>query len=170
MRHLLAVLTMGLLAAAGASAQKTRPAAEFAIHMPDGSTKLLSSYKGKVVVFAMMQTGCPHCQHFAQQLSMYQQEYGPKGVQVVGVVFDNGAKAGLSKFRDQFVKGFPVGYSDENTVMSWLQQPLDQGYFVPIVAFISRRGVVESQHLGDDLLFQDPDANIRHKLDALLKR
>ncbi|MDQ1470260.1 MAG: hypothetical protein QOJ99_1740 [Bryobacterales bacterium] len=138
--------------------------------MADGSTKLLSSVRGKVVIFAMMQTGCPHCQHFAQQLDMYQKEYGPKGVQVLGVVFDTGAKAGLPHFTEQFARGFPVGYSDETTVMNWLKQPAEQGYFVPIVAFINRRGVVESQHLGDDVLFQDPDTNIRHKLDILLKQ
>jgi thiol-disulfide isomerase/thioredoxin len=159
-----------LLTAAAFSQQTPRPAPEFTIHMADGSNRLLSSYKGKVVILAMMQTGCPHCQHFAQQLGIYQQEYGTKGLQVLGVVFGNGAKAGLAKFRDQFVKGFPVGYSDENTVMAWLRQPLDQGYFVPIVAFINRRGMIESQHLGDDILFQDPDGNIRHKLDLLLKR
>jgi thiol-disulfide isomerase/thioredoxin len=138
--------------------------------MADGSNKQLSSFKGKVVVFAMMQTGCPHCQHFAQQLGMYQREYGPKGVQVLGVVFDKGAKAGLPQFAEQFARGFPVGYSDEATVMNWLKQPLEQGYFVPIVAFINRRGAIESQHMGDDMLFQDPDGNIRHKLDLLLKQ
>lgn len=165
------VLLPLLLAAASAFSQpNARPAPEFTIHMADGSTKSLSSFKGKVVLLAMMQTGCPHCQHFAQQLGMYQQEYGPKGVQVIGVVFDNGAKAGLVKFRDQFVRGFPVGYSDEATVMNWLNQPVEQGYFVPIVAFINRRGMIESQHLGDDILFQDSDTNIRHKLDLLLKQ
>jgi hypothetical protein len=63
-----------------------------------------------------------------------------------------------------------VGYSDEATVLEWLKQPAEQGYFVPIVAFVSRRGVVESQHFGDDMLFQDPDGNIRHKLEILLKQ
>jgi peroxiredoxin len=160
-----------LLLAVSAFCQQTpRPAPEFTIHMADGSHKLLSSFKGKVVILAMMQTGCPHCQHFAQQLGMYQQEYGPRGVQVVGVVFDTGAKTGLAHFRDQFVRGFPVGYSDEASVMSWLKQPVEQGYFVPIVAFIDRRGMIQSQHLGDDILFQDPDTNIRHKLDMLLKQ
>lgn len=158
------------LAAAVLAQPVPRPAPEFTIHMADGSAKQLSSYKGKVVILAMMQTGCPHCQHFAQQLGLYQQEYGPKGVQVLGVVFDTGAKAGLAHFKEQFVRGFPVGYSDEATVMSWLNQPIEQGYFVPIVAFIDRQGRVVSQHLGDDLLFQDPDGNIRHKLDALLKQ
>jgi thiol-disulfide isomerase/thioredoxin len=165
------VLLSFLLAAASAfSQQGARPAPEFTIHMADGSGKSLSSFRGKVVLLAMMQTGCPHCQHFAQQLGMYQQEYGPKGVQVLGVVFDNGAKAGLLHFKEQFVRGFPVGYSDEAAVMSWLNQPAEQGYFVPIVAFVNRRGMIESQHLGDDILFQDSDAAIRHKLETLLKQ
>ena len=166
MRVLLALL----FGAVSFAQQAPRLAPELTIHMADGSNQLLSSYKGRVVLLAMMQTGCPHCQHFAQQLSMYQQEYGPKGVQVLGVVFDTGAKPGLANFRDQFVRGFPVGYSDEATVLNWLKQPAEQGYFVPIVAFINRRGMIESQHLGDDILFQDPDSNIRHKLDVLLKQ
>jgi peroxiredoxin len=165
------VLLPLVLCAVSAFAQQTpRPAPEFTLHMADGSKKLLSSFKGKVVVFAMMQTGCQHCQHFSQQLGIYQKEYGPKGVQVLGVVFDTGAKAGLPHFTEQFARGFPVGYSDEATVMEWLKQPVEQGYFVPIVAFINRRGVIESQHLGDEMLFQDPDNNIRHKLDMLLKQ
>jgi hypothetical protein len=90
-------------------------------------------------------------------------------VQVIAAVFDSAAKQGLEKFRSQFVKGYPLGYSDEATVMEWLNQPLDQGYFVPIVAFVDRRGVLVSKHLGDDNLFQDPDGTIRKKLDALLK-
>ena len=153
-----------------ALAQQTlRPAPEFTIHMADESNKLLSGYRGKVVLLALMQTGCPHCQHFAQQLGIYQREYGPRGVQVLGAVFDTGAKTGLRHFIDQFVHGFPVGYSDEATVLNWLKQPVEQGYFVPILVFLNRRGQIVSQHLGDDILFQDPDNNIRHTLDRLLK-
>ncbi|MES1257001.1 MAG: TlpA disulfide reductase family protein [Acidobacteriota bacterium] len=170
MKFLLPLLLATVSSLPSVFAQQTpRLAPEFTIHMGDGSNKLLSSYRGKVVVLALMQTGCPHCQHFAQQLGIYQREYGPKGVQVLGAVFDTGAKAGLQRFVDQFVRGFPVGYSDEATVMSWLKQPVEQGYFVPILAFINRRGQIVSQHLGDDILFQDPNTNIRHTLDRLLK-
>jgi thiol-disulfide isomerase/thioredoxin len=163
----IAVLVFTALTALGQ--QTPRQAAEFAIHRPGAADLKLSAYRGKVVVFALLNTGCTHCQHFAEQLAVYQKDYGPKGVQVLAVVFEKEAKEQLATFRDKYVHGFPVGYSDEATVMSWLGQPLDQGYFVPIVAFINRRGVVESQHLGDDNLFQDPDANIRHKLDRMLK-
>lgn len=158
-----AALTAGL-----AFAQKAPP--DFAFHMASGPDVKLRQYRGKVVVVAFLNTGCSHCQAFAKQLSMYQAEYGPKGVQVIAAVFDKEAKQGLEKFRTQFVKGYPLGYSDEATVMQWLAQPLEQGYFVPIVAFVNKRGAVESKHLGDDMLFQDPDGSIRHKLDLLLRK
>ncbi len=129
----------------------------------------LSAYRGKVVALAFLNTGCSHCQHFAQQLAVYQRDYGAKGVQVIAVVFDNDAKAGYAKFRDNYVKGYPLGYSDETTVMNWLGQPIEQGYFVPILVLIDRKGMIEGQYMGDDNLFQDPDGNIRKKLDRLVK-
>jgi len=161
----------GLLLALTALAQPTaRNAGEFLIHRVGAPDLKLSSYRGKVVVLAFLNTGCSHCQHFAQELAEFQRDYGPKGVQVLSVVFDKGAKDQLASFRDKYVHGFPVGYSDEATVMEWLGQSLDQGYFAPIVAFIDRRGRVDSQHMGDDNLFQDPDGNIRHTLDRLVKQ
>ena len=150
--------------------QKPRIAPEFILKTPQGPGVRLSSFKGKVVVLAFLNTGCSHCQHFAQELGGFQKEYGPKGVQVLAVVFDNEAKTGLEKFRSEFVRGFPLGFSDEPTVFNWLSVPVDEGAFVPIVVFINKRGVIESQHLGDDNLFQDPEANIRRKLDALIKK
>ncbi|MGD1070954.1 MAG: TlpA disulfide reductase family protein [Bryobacteraceae bacterium] len=171
MRVLLAVLLAALSAAVSAEAQQApRPAPEFHFHMLQGPDTLLSGFRGKVVMVAFLNTGCTHCQHFAQELSQFQKDYGPRGVQVVAAVFDNGARAGLQSFKDQFVRGFPIGYSDEKTVLSWLGQPVEEGYFVPIVAFVDRKGAIVSQHLGDDNLFQDPDASIRHTLDLMLKR
>ena len=155
------------MAALGQQTPRTAP--ELVIHRAGAPDLKLSAYKGKVVVLAFLNTGCSHCQHFAQQLAVYQKEYGPRGVQVLAVVFDKEAKGQLETFRDKYVQGYPVGYSDEATVMNWLTQPVEQGYFVPIVVFINRRGVIESQHLGDDNLFQDPDGNIRANLANLLK-
>jgi len=149
--------------------QAPRPAPELVIHM-DGKPDLrLGAYRGKVVMLALLNTGCEHCQHFAQELSGLQKDYAQKGVQVVAAVFDAQAKAGLAKFREKFVKGYPVGYSDEETVVQWIGPAAEQGYFVPILAFIDKRGRLVSVHLGDDNLFQDPERNIRAKLDQLTR-
>src|ERR1700676_1662449 len=61
-----------------------RKAPEFVFQMVDGPQQLLSMYKGKAIVLALMYTTCPHCQKTAQLLAKVQTEYAPKGVQVLG--------------------------------------------------------------------------------------
>lgn len=158
-----------LLAGNAFAWQAPRVAPDLAIHM-DGKPDLrLSAYKGKVVLLALLNTGCSHCQAFARELGAIEKDYRAKGVQVLAAVFDTGAKAGLTEFRSKYVQGYPVGYSDEATVLKWLGPDAEQGYFVPIVAFIDRKGRLVSQHLGDNALFQDPERNIRAKLDKLIR-
>ncbi|MDE3198683.1 MAG: TlpA family protein disulfide reductase [Acidobacteriota bacterium] len=167
MKLFAALCAAGLLAMAQSS---PRPAPDLTIHMVGSPDLKLSAYRGHPVLLAFLNTGCTHCQHFAQEMAGFEKDYGPKGLKVLAVVFDKEAKSGLARFREQFVKGYPVGYSDEETVLNWLKQRPEDGYFVPIVAFIDRRGTIVSQHLGDDNLFQDPEVNIRKNLDRLLKR
>jgi thiol-disulfide isomerase/thioredoxin len=158
-----------LLTVAAFSQQAPRRAPQLTIRRVGEPDLKLSSYKGDVVVLAFLNTGCSHCQHFAQELAQIQKDYASKKLQVLAVVFDKEAKEQLATFRSKYVKGFPVGYSDEETVLKWLGGSADQGYFVPIVAFIDRQGNLEGQYMGDDNLFQDPETNIRRKLDRLVK-
>jgi peroxiredoxin len=149
--------------------QKPRAAPELAIHLADGSETRLSKYRGKVVVLALLSTQCPHCQAFAaKELSAIQKDYAPRGVQVLATVFDKDAKSRLQSFSEKYVHGFPVGYAEEKPVLEWLRQPADQGFLIPIVAFISRKGMIQGQYFGDDVFFAQPDANIRKKLDGML--
>jgi thiol-disulfide isomerase/thioredoxin len=69
-------------------------APELAIHQAAGPDLKLSAYRGKVVLLALLNTGCTHCQHFAEELGGIQKDYGPKGVQVLAAVFDKDAKTG----------------------------------------------------------------------------
>jgi thiol-disulfide isomerase/thioredoxin len=159
-----------LLVAAVAPAQAgPRKAPPLAINMPGGAAKPLNAYRGKIVLLAFLNYGCEHCEKFAGELNKIAREYGPRGVDVVGVVFEKDARDHAALFHQRFAQEFPVGWSDETTVMNWLAQPLEQGYFVPIVAFITRNGIIESQHMGDDIFFSDPDKNIRLTLDKMLR-
>ncbi len=158
-----------LVAAALLTGQSTpRKAPPLTIHFPGGAGKQLAAYRGKTVLLAFLNYGCEHCQKFAGELDKIAREYGPRGVDVIGVVFENGAKDHAAAFHKQYAQAFPVGWSDETTVMNWLGQDLQQGYFVPIVAFVSRNGILESEHMGDDIFFNDPDRNIRLTLDRML--
>lgn len=149
--------------------QTSHPPTDFTIHRDNGPDLHLSGYRGKVVLLALLNTGCQHCQHFAQELTGLQRDYAGR-VQVLAAVFDAGAKAGLAAFRAKYTAGYPVGYSDEQTVVNWIGPAAEQGYFVPIIAFIDKRGVLSGIHLGDDNLFQDPETNIRRQLDKLIKQ
>lgn len=151
-----------------------RRAGEFVIHMPDGSQKLLSSYRGKVVVMAFMYTTCSHCQHTAGVLAKIQTEYANKGVQVLGDTIDAGAAQGLATFMKITGANFPVGYSTTEQAMKFLHGPAD-GWYVPMLAFIDRNGIVRSQYIvtdpGDDAskFLEEQEVNIPKEIDKYLK-
>jgi peroxiredoxin len=150
--------------------------------MVDGSDKLLSSYRGKFVVMAFMFTTCTHCQHTAGLLAKIQNEYASKGVQMLGVTIDPGAKQSIPAFLKLTGANFPVGFSDQKTALKFLHAP-SEGWYVPMLAFIDPSGTVRSQYVvldpGDDaskwLEAQDGNpktgdkGSIRREIDKYLK-
>lgn len=175
MRKAISLLLLALVLLA---APLPRKAAEFVIHMPDGKELLLSSYRGKTVVLAMMFTDCPHCQKNAQVLSGVQKEYASKGVQVLGATFDRDASRQVAQFDAIFAKGFPCGYTTNDKVMQFLQQPSTKPPMVPIMVFIDKTGMIRSLKMvtedtkpggPEDEFFRRPEITIRAELDKMLK-
>ncbi len=161
---------LAFFVAAGLMLAYVRPAPEFAVHLPNGSQKLLSSYKGKVVLLAFFFTTCPHCQNVAGILQGVQKDYAPKGVQVLAGCFDESAKEQVQQFNDLYVKNaFPVGWDDRNAVFEFLNLSVMQQVFVPILVYIDRKGEIREQYIGDENYLRDPNKNIRLSLDELLK-
>jgi peroxiredoxin len=146
-----------------------RKAGEFVFQMVDGPQQLLSMYKGKTIVLALMYTTCPHCQKTAQLLSKVQTEYAAKGVQMLGAAFDQGAAGRVQQFNKSLGLNFPVGYSDQGAVLEFLQLPPNEPYFVPILVFIDKRGTVRSQYIGDETFLANQEVNIRAEIDKTLK-
>lgn len=184
MRKLLTFAAAALFAASlfAQPLSPPRKAGEFVIHMNDGSQKLLSSYRGKVVVMAFMYTTCTHCQHTAGLLSKIQTEYANKGVQVFGATIDQDAKAGTPGFIKLTGANFPVGYSTPDQAMKFLGGP-SEGWYVPMLAFVDASGMLRSEYIvldpGDAaskfINEQDGDpktgdrGTIRKEIDKLLK-
>jgi peroxiredoxin len=165
--------TIAAFAALAVSALATPPVPrktpEFVVVEPSGKLTLLSSYKGKVVVLALMQTTCPHCQREAQMLTKLQTELGPRGLQVLGSAFNDATAQMVASFVKQFGVGFPVGYSSRETVESYLGLSVMDRYVVPQVAVIDRKGMIRAQSdaLGTPNL-QD-EGFMRNLIDSLLK-
>lgn len=162
----LAVLLTGLTAYAQ---QVPRPAGEFAITMPNNQVTLLSQYTGKVVVLAFISTTCPHCQNTTRVLSAIQNEYGPRGVQILGAAFNPNAAELVPGFIATFRPTFPLGSAERDSVLEYEQASLAKPNYVPELIFIDRNRVIRMQHNGGDDFFRDQEKNIREEIDLLLK-
>jgi len=152
-----------------AAAQVTpRPATEFVLNLLNKKQALLSSYKGKTVVFACLSATCPHCQAFVPELNAIQKEYAAKGVAVVGTLFNPDAEVTHPGFVQSFKPEFPLGWSTRELVHAWLGFSVMKQTYVPIVAFIDKKGSIVAQYTGDDPFMKEPGKATRVKLNELL--
>jgi thiol-disulfide isomerase/thioredoxin len=166
-----AFLALFLAASAAFTATVPRPAPELAIQMQDGSQTLLSKYRGKTVVLALVYTTCPHCQHTSGLLGQIQKEYAAKGVQVLGAAFNDDARGLVPAFSQQYVKGaFPMGSLERNTVLEFLQLPVMAQFYVPILVFVDKAGHIQSQHIGDEDFFRNQETSIRAEIEKILAK
>src|SRR5437016_1497850 len=120
------------------AADVPRKCPDYAVHLADGRNFPLNQYRGKVVAMAFISTTCPHCQQYTQTLNAIQKEYGPRGVQVLGVAFNDNAQALVPDFIKQFQPAFPLGWENRVNALSFLGiSILHQGY-VPTAVLTDR--------------------------------
>jgi peroxiredoxin len=158
------------IAAVASAAEVPRPSPDFAIDTTDGQKILVSQYKGKVCVLAFILTTCPHCQKTVGYLSAMQNEYGPRGFQVLASAIEDMAKMNVPDFIKRFQPPFPVGFNNQSAVQEYLQHPVILRLFMPQLVFIDRQGTIRAQYAGEDKFFaEDQDKHIREQIEALLK-
>lgn len=138
------VIALVAAAAAWPQAPVPRAATELTIKAPGDSARLLSSYRGKVVVVQFLATSCPHCQRLSQDLTALAAQLGP-GVQMLGVAFDNTNDAMVEGYVRNFGVGFPVSRADRAAVFGYLGLNETQRIGVPQVVVIDRRGRIRAQ-------------------------
>jgi thiol-disulfide isomerase/thioredoxin len=165
--------SVALGASAWAVSPVPRPAKEFDFVEPSGKHTLMSSQKGKVVLVQFLYTTCPHCQAMSQMLTKLQQEYGPRGLQILGAAFNPEADPNTVKaYIQQFNVGFPVGVANRDSVMGYLGISAMERFVVPQVAVIDRKGVVVAQTEANPTNPKPPlqdEAYLRTLIDKLLK-
>lgn len=157
-----------------AAAPVPRKADELRIAEPSGNQMLLSAMKGKVVVVQFLFTTCSHCQSAATMLSKLQAELGPKGLQVVGLAFNdevltsNAAKNAteIQKFR-QFAN-FPVGITSREAVLKFLGFSVMDRWGVPLIAVVDKKGMVVAQSTPAGTVELQQEGPMRARLTKLL--
>ena len=154
------------------AADAARPSPPITIERTAGPDLNLRQYRGKVVALAFIQTTCPHCQALTTELNLIARDYAARGVQVLECAFNPDATATMPEFLERFRPGFPVGFSNQVAVMSYLQYSIldPRPVYVPHMVFLDRTGVIRADYPGESEFFQKAGPNIRAQLDKLLKK
>ena len=157
--RLLPVIAASVLAPAlRAEAPKApRRSPEFQLNFVGGEQKLLSGYRGKVVMIEFLHTTCPHCQHSAQVFSKLYTEYGSRGFQPLGVAWNDMANLLVSDFIKANTVNFPVAFAPRAAVLDYLMMAESVRSVVPQIVWIDRKGMIRSQTppIGDEKMLTE---------------
>jgi len=123
-----------------------------------------------VVALAFILTSCPDCQRTVRVLIQNQNEFGPRGFQVLASAIEEKARTDVPGFVRQFNPPFPVGYNQLRQALDFMQHPPMVGPIMPLLAFIDREGVIRAQYEGQEpfLAADQVEKNLRAKILELL--
>jgi len=137
----------------------------------------LADLRGSVVLVRWWTAGCPFCSTTAPALRAFDQEYGPRGLQVIGMYhhkedtpFDPAVYEATAR-KYQFT--FPVAFDPEwHTLGSWLRDASGHGVstgFTSVTFLLDKHGVIRHVHPGGSYVEGEPGyAEMRAAIERLL--
>lgn len=108
-----------------------------------GAPVSLASLRGKVVLLNFWATWCAPCKVEMPRFVAWQKQYGPGGLQIVGVSIDDSAQP-AREFVDQMHLDYPVVMGDAK-----LGQQYGGVLGVPVTFLIDRQGIVRARIDGE---------------------
>ena len=144
---LYAALMAGLLFASGSAFAQDpllhKPAPSFVRNSLAGKPVDLSSYRGKVVLLNFWATWCAPCQLEMPRFAAWQKQYGPQGLQILGVSMDDEPE-GVHKLVNKLRINYPVVMGDEQIGTQY------GGILgLPVTFLIDRQGQVVARFQGE---------------------
>jgi thiol-disulfide isomerase/thioredoxin len=135
----------------------TDPTTPFHFSFPDVTGKIVSdtdaTFHGKVVLLAIGGSWCPNCHDEAPFLSELYRDYHARGLEIVGLMFENDADPNVARPRVQsFIKRYSVQYpmlipGTQQMINAKLPQLVNFGAY-PTTIYLGRDGRVRSVHAG----------------------
>jgi len=133
------------------------PTVPFQFSFPDLTGKMVSNtdaaFRGKVVILAIGGSWCPNCHDEAPFLSELYSAYHARGLEIVGLMFENDPDPNVSRPRVQsFIKRYAVRYpmlipGTTQMINEKLPQLVNFGAY-PTTIYLGRDGRVRSVHAG----------------------
>jgi len=124
-------------------AAKIVDAPDFTLESLEGKKVRLSSLRGKAVLLNFWATWCVPCKIETPWLVEFQKQYGPEGLQVVGVAMDDSSKEDIAKFAKDMGMNYPVLLGKEAVGDAYGGVP-----GLPETFFISRDGKIVDKIIG----------------------
>src|SRR5579864_4759653 len=83
-------------------------APDFSLESLDGKNMHLSDFRGKAVLLNFWATWCSPCKIEMPWFVELQKQYGPQGLQIVGVAMDDASKEDIAKFAKDMGVNYPI--------------------------------------------------------------
>jgi len=96
-----------------------KPAPDFTLQTLDGKKVTLSDLRGKAVVLNFWATWCPPCKVELPWFVDFQKQYGPKGLQIVGISEDEGGKEKVQAFVKEMGVTYPIAVDDDTVARKY---------------------------------------------------
>ena len=119
------------------------PAPDFTLDSLDGQSMRLSDLRGKAVLLNFWATWCGPCKIEMPWFIELQRQYGPQGLQIVGVAMDDSSKEDIAKFAKEMGVNYPVLLGKEAVGDAYGGVPA-----LPESFFIGRDGKIVDKIIG----------------------
>ncbi|HEV3512317.1 MAG TPA: TlpA disulfide reductase family protein [Candidatus Sulfotelmatobacter sp.] len=127
----------------GVAAPKARILApDFTLPQPGGPPLTLSAYQGKVVLLDFWATWCYPCREEIPHFVEFQQKYGERGLQVMGVSMDDSPEP-VPAFYQQYHMNYPVVMGNAK-----IGEAYGGLLGLPITFLLDREGRITAKHIG----------------------
>ena len=116
-------------------------APEFRLKEPDGKELALSDFRGKYVVLDFWASWCGDCRKDIPNIKALYEKYSPKGVEFVGVSFDDNAERWQNA-----IKEFGLKYHQVSELKKWKTTDIYAAYgikWIPTIYIIGPDGKVK---------------------------
>ena len=122
---------------------KDKPAPEFSLESLDGKNIRLADFRGKGVLLNFWATWCQPCKIEMPWFEELQRQYGPQGLQVVGIAMDDASKEDITRFVKEMGVNYPILLGKESVGDAY-----GGVQFLPSTFFIDRDGKIVDRIFG----------------------